>query len=208
VADEELSATYLAFADQECGDAPLYARLARGIAADRDLLALAARARSEIRPFYLILVATHFLVLKDPSHELARWYPDMAPGPPPATDPFPVFRQFCLERRGEITELLETRGIHANPPLRCSYLLPALALAETLGGRPIALVDVGSGAGLHLLFDEYSYRYSDGQRAGDPASPVLIECEVRGSHRPPVPAMMPSVLTRSGIDLVSDAPQR
>jgi hypothetical protein len=68
---------------------------------------------------------------------------------------------------------------------------------------------VGASAGLCLYPDRYSYRYDGGEplHPQDGASTVLLECATNGLV--PVPARLPEVVWRAGIDLapldVSDA---
>ena len=62
---EALAQRFVRFADQECGDyAPLYDRLARGIAGDPELLTLAAHTRSGQQAPLLLLAAVHYLLLR------------------------------------------------------------------------------------------------------------------------------------------------
>ena len=65
----------------------------------------------------------------------------------------------------------------------------------------LALIEVGASAGLNLLFDRYSYDYGAGRSAGDPGSPIQFACTLRGEVRPPIPASMPPVAARVGLDL-------
>jgi hypothetical protein len=62
---------------------------------------------------------------------------------------------------------------------------------------PLALVEVGTSAGLCLYPDRYSYEF-DGRPVGAPG-PVHVRCTTSGSV--PVPAGLPEVVARIGIDL-------
>ena len=87
---------------------------------------------------------------------------------------------------------------------RCAGLVAALAATQA-DGQELALVDVGTGAGLALHFDRYRYRFQGpGDQlitTGDPSSPVLIETEVRGAWPAPAPSRLPHVVERVGIDV-------
>lgn len=85
------------------------------------------------------------------------------------------------------------RATQTNEPARCSGLLPALALLD----GPLALVEVGTSAGLCLYPDRYSYEY-DGRPVGPPA-PVHLSCRTSGPV--PVPTGLPDVVARIGVDL-------
>jgi len=227
---DTLSRRFERFATLETGgSSPLYERLCLGIAHDPDMLALAAQARSQPVP-NLFLAAVHYLLLKGVPHPLAAFYPSVSPHPPapspeaeqrasgegesraplvkaakgsqPHGDPYPHFRAFCLEHRDAIMNLISTRLVQTNEVRRCAYLVPAFGwIARRAEGRPLALVDIGTSAGLNLLWDRFGYDYGDGQRVGDPNSPVQLTCEFRGERRPPIPAALPDAAFRVGLDL-------
>ena len=201
------------FAQREArASSPLYCRLASGVAGDKDLVALAAHARSGPTT-NLFLAAVHYLLLKGARHRLAEFYPTVSGSATIGGDPFPDFRVFCLEHVDEIRELLSTRKVQTNEVRRCGILLPAFNhIAMHASWRPFALVEVGASAGLLLLWDQYEYSYSgEGAPYGVHGSPVLVECAVRGRRRPPFPSVLPRVSRRMGIDLnpldVHDADQ-
>jgi hypothetical protein len=70
----------------------------------------------------------------------------------------------------------------------------------------MGLLDLGTSAGLNLLFDRYAYTYrqrSGGalRTAGDPASPVHLDCSV-GRELSELPLLRsPEVMDRAGLDL-------
>ena len=72
--------------------------------------------------------------------------------------------------------------------------------AASVGGLAAAVGLAGSraAAGLCLYPDEYQYRF-DGLSIGPPESLVRIDCAVSGDV--PVPAEVPEVVWRAGIDL-------
>jgi hypothetical protein len=201
---EALAQRFVRFANQECGDyAPLYDRLARGIASDPELLTIAAHTRSGQQAPLLLLAAVHSLLLGGADHALGAFYPSVTQrAAVPPGDPMPAFRTFCRDHRDALLELVSTGLVQTNEPRRCTFLLPAFAtVARLAGDRPLALIEVGASAGLNLLFDRYGYDYGAGQFAGNPASPVRFACALRGEVLPPIHAGMPPVATRVGIDL-------
>jgi hypothetical protein len=201
---EALAQRFVRFADQECGDyAPFYDRLARGIARDPELLSIAAHARSGQQAPNLLLAAVHYLLLRGADHPLGAFYPSVAPfAAVPPGDPVPAFRAFCRDHCDALIELVSAGLVQTNEPRRCTVLLPAFAtVARLAGGTPLALIEVGASAGLNLLFDRYGYDYGAGRSAGDPDAPVRFTCELRGAVLPPIPAGMPLVAARVGIDL-------
>ena len=86
-----------------------------------------------------------------------------------------------------------TRATQTNEAARCAALLPALAMVD----GPLALVEVGTSAGLCLYPDRYSYEY-DGRPVG-PRRPVHLRCTTNGDV--PIPTRPPQVVARIGIDL-------
>jgi hypothetical protein len=94
-----------------------------------------------------------------------------------------------------LSRVMLARRTQTNEPARCATLLPALA---GLPG-PLALIEVGASAGLTLLFDRYSYDFGGRViRGSDPEAPTL-RCAVSGPA--PVPAGIPDIAWRAGLDL-------
>lgn len=187
------------------GYSPLYERLSLSIADDPEVLRLVSdgKHRTAILPF-LLLGSVQYLLLKEADHPLASYFPsvvgydrELTPG-----DPYPAFRDFVLERGGEIERLVATRTVQTNEVQRCACLLPVFGLIyKEAIKRPLALIEIGSSAGLHLLWDKYGYSYGPGLQYGDLNSPVQLSCELRGSLLPPMPDPFPVVASRLGIDL-------
>jgi hypothetical protein len=201
-----MSQRFRVFAEAECRDSsPLYKRLALGIAADEELLRLAALSPpGQPRP-NLLLGAVHFLLLQNPAEPLVSFYPDLSSSPGSPAAAYPAFRDFCLSHREQIVEIITRRRVQTNEVRRCSYLYPAFChIARCARSCPLALIEIGTSAGLNLLWDRYTYWYHTQERtmhAGDPQSQVQIHCELRGPHIPPLPPETPTVACRVGIDL-------
>lgn len=177
---------------------PLYARLGPVVAGDERLLAIAAHAREGQLPANLLFAAVHYLLLGDPAHELAAWYPSL--GGTASGDPGPAFTAFCLERRDEIVALLRRRLVQTNVVRRSTVLRAGLAAVAALTAEPVTLLEVGSSAGAHLRFDEYRYDFG-GRTWGKASSPVVVPTEWRGEGAPPPLDPVPAIADRAGIDL-------
>jgi len=143
------------------------------------MLTLAAHARSTPESSFL-LTAAHYLLLGGEEEAVAAFYPSVAGEARGEGDPYPLFRDFCLEHAEELRTLISTRRVQQNEVRRCAQLLPAFGLVAERVGSPLALVEVGASAGLNLLFDRYSYDYGDGRLRGDTGSPVRL----RAARRP------------------------
>jgi hypothetical protein len=164
---------YRRFARSEvAGKSPLYAALAEGVANDPELLAFLDRRPPRQRQPNLLLAAIRLL------------------SGIPAD--FASFKAAVLAHRDAVAEILETRRTQTNEPGRCAPLLPLLAALP----QPLALLEVGASAGLCLLPDRYSYDYA-GHRVG--AAAVVFPCRPEGAV--PLPAELPEVAWRAGIDL-------
>ena len=122
----------------------------------------------------------------------ARWH-GVRPGP------YDGLRRALLHDWEPIRATVLSRATQTNEVGRCATLLPVLA---GLPG-PLALLEVGASAGLCLYPDRYSYRFTgDADLVLDPVggpSSVVLECEVHGD--PPLPAALPEVVWRAGLDL-------
>jgi hypothetical protein len=186
---------------------PLYEHLSTAIAEDTELLELSTSARAGQPPPNLLFAAVHYLLLRGCDHPLTQYFGSLVLQPRPPQDAWPVFRDFCLERRQEISALMSSRLVQTNEVGRSACLLPAFNYVSRLaGGRPLALIDVGASAGLNLLFDRFLIDY--GRLSwGDPDSPVRLSCELRGVLDPPIARAEasdhrePVVGFRAGIDI-------
>lgn len=182
----------------------IYETIVNGVADDSHLLDLVLAAPPSAHWPLPLLAAVHMLVLGEPMSPLAQRYADET-----TADPFPLFRQLCLDRRHEVAELMATRHIQTNECGRCAVLGPALTWLASGTDRPLARVDVGASAGLTLLADRYLLDYGSAGSTGPGDAAVTIECEVR-SGRAPISSTLPTLvaaigLDRAPIDLTDDA---
>ncbi|MHA1152715.1 MAG: DUF2332 domain-containing protein [Alphaproteobacteria bacterium] len=204
---EHLADVFHLFAERECrGVSPLYEVLARGVAADPRLLALAARARPGQPPPNMLLAAVHALLLKGVRDApLARFYPDLTTAPQAPAAVTPSFRAFCLAHEDAIVAILEARVVSTNEVARAACLLPAFAEAARQAAAPLHLIEVGASAGLLLNWDHYAYDYGDGKILGPPEATLTLYCEPRGlpesdQGAPVWPEFLPAIASRLGID--------
>jgi len=181
---------------------PLYLSLAVRVAEDSELLRVAAQAWEKNALPNLFFAAVHLLLLKGEHHQLAAFYPSLNNASRHYDYVYPYFRSFVLEHKDEIGEIITTRSVQTNEVGRCAALVPAFELiTRQARNRPLALIEIGSSAGLTLLWDRYHYRYDENLQCGPLNSPVQIECQLRGRRRPPVPERFPKIASRLGIDL-------
>ena len=164
---------YRAFADEAAPSSPVYALLSAAVAADDDVLRFLAALPKGKRHPTLLFGALRFL------------------------DGVPADGAELHDRvTGDADRLRTTmlsRATQTNEAARCTALLPVLAALDS----PLALVEVGTSAGLCLYPDRYSYEY-DGRPVG-PRRAVHLRCATTGPV--PVPTRLPEVVARIGIDL-------
>jgi hypothetical protein len=181
---------------------PLFAALARRCAEDKAILELCAVARRGQPIALFLLLAAQYLLFRSPGEELAGYFPSMTDTPKPAEEAFPVFREFCLERRSELTHLLGTRTVNAHLVERVNNILPVFHHIYSLTQEPLTLVEICCSAGLSLLFDEYYYDYGAAGRLGKEDATVRLACKVIGDSRLALESL-PPVAERVGVDLVT-----
>ncbi len=200
--DAELVEHFSAFARSAHPRAPLYTALSNQVARDPSLYRLLDHAPVQQRLPVLLFASVHALLLEEPGHELAQWYPNLTVDHrSPSDRALPgVFARFVADHRAPLEHLVATRTTQTNEVGRCALFLPALGLvADEVG--PIGHLDVGASGGLNLLLDQYEYHYRDEGGTmttvgGD--SPVVITCDIRGDV--PIPTTLPTIARRCGVD--------
>lgn len=178
-APESTSQWYARFAATDArGQSPVYEAWALGVAGDAELLAAIDELPPQRRHPPLVFAVTRLLGAR--AGGFAEW------------------RDWTLAHWPRVRAEAEVRLTQTNEPLRSAALMPALARIP----GPIALLEVGTSAGLCLYPDRYSYSY-DGREPlhpADGASTVLLECSTNGLVAPPT--ALPDVVWRAGTDLV------
>ncbi len=177
----------------------IYTHLSGIIAQDAQLLDLYEDLPAEkLRPV-LLFAAVHFLILQGAQHKLARIYE--APTAKTSVQEAPVqFKDFCDEFHDEIVQVMRKRNIQTNEVNRCIGLVPALMVVTRKVSRPLGLIEMGSSAGLGLLFDRFRYDYGGDSVVGLPGSNVRCHTTLRGPA-PPYQSSISEVDYRIGIDI-------
>ncbi|GAB3624067.1 hypothetical protein GCM10027418_21510 [Mariniluteicoccus endophyticus] len=181
-ADASIVDLYAWFADETAASSPTWERLCRWIAADAAAEPLRERLHGlpgmKRQPNLFLGAAKMLGAPLEPGTDHLAW----------------------VERHWpDVEGVVLTHATQTNEPGRCATLLPYLAGV----GERLALVEVGMSAGLCLVPDRYAYawRRPDGvvDRLGDAGAPLLA-CDVDDEDLP-LPATMPEVVWRAGIDL-------
>jgi hypothetical protein len=177
---DRLAAEYRRFSVEDTpGRSELYTEITGAVAEDRGLLAILCELEPVKRQPNLLLAAVRHL------------YGDFARD-------WPQFRERFFARRAEALQIIRTHRTQTNEPARCALILPVLASLP----QPLALLEVGTSAGLCLLPDRYGYDYGLGRRLGRPAldgTGPVFRCEVNDAT--PVPTALPEIVWRAGLDV-------
>ncbi len=176
-----LSEKFNQFAIYECkGSSPLYESLSLKIAEDPKMLELASKSKEGQPVPNLFFGAVHYLLMNGYKHPLAEFFPSLTEKPAPAENVYPVFVDFCVKYSDVIIGLLKSKIVQTNEVRRCSYLYLIFSHIFQLAKKPLALVEIGTSAGLQLFVDQYSYSYGTGIKFGNLDSAVHLTSEIRG----------------------------
>lgn len=192
---------FATFARETRASSPLYAHLSDALAADDEVAAIIEVAPLAQRRATLVFAAVHDLLLRGVEQgALAAYYSSIGGDRPPDAAATTAFLDVLDRHRAAIADRLRTRSTQTNEPGRTSGLCAALSWLQTRthpgpgGGdaRRLALVEVGTSAGLLLHLDRYTHRFVTGPggtthrsaASSDPedgsSPPVLIETRCLG----------------------------
>ena len=105
------------------------------------------------------------------------------------------------ERREWLRRFLSRQSVQTNEVQRSWILLPCfLEIVRRTGSETLDLIELGSSAGLNLVWDRYGYRYVQGIW-GDPDAGLVLSGEERRLVPDDLLRLTPSVRHRRGIDL-------
>ncbi|MDR6555069.1 DUF2332 domain-containing protein [Paenibacillus qinlingensis] len=197
-----LSDRFRIFAERECKNSSrLYEHLAGNIANDLELLQLAAHSKPGQPVPNLLLGAVHYLLLSGVEHELASYYASVVDNPKVSTGAIDSFKDFCKQNEKEIIQLVANKLVQTNEVRRCAYLYPSFCHIYEMSKKPLTLLEIGTGAGLQLMWDKYAYSYKSNHKYGSLQSTLEISAEIKGDKFPFLLEHSPPVIRRIGLDL-------
>lgn len=177
---------------------PLYEVFALTVAATEALLDLASYCRKGQPAPNLLFAAVQDVLLRGVEHPLREFYDAFVETARPSEEAGEPFKDFCQRYRDEIKSLIAVRLVQTNEVRRCVCLQAAFAMVvQTMGDRRLALIELGTSAGLNLCWDQYDY----GPDFLTNDSSLKLDTEWRGTKRPPRWMRKPEVCYRGGIDL-------
>jgi hypothetical protein len=178
----------------------LTAALFEAIAGDDRLLETIASLPADRLPALLAAAAITLLARRDTSAAINAYFPEPGRPQPPFDDGFfPTLRGFCSTHLDDILSICRERRYQMNEVARCTQVACGMAATVRASEEPVALVDLGTGAGLALELDRYHHRVG-GRSLGPPESAVRLSCSLRGPRIPPLTGL-PLIAERVGIDL-------
>ncbi|AJD89819.1 hypothetical protein JMA_05020 [Jeotgalibacillus malaysiensis] len=203
--NSQLSHAFKQFAIEQCeGSSPFYKALSLNIAEDSEILDICQDAKEGQPVPNLLFGAVQYLLTKEPHHVLRAFYPSLTEKPETGQSPFPAFKEFVLTHHEQIRNLLKTRRVQTNEVRRCAYLYPVFVSLYREVKKPLSLIEIGTSAGLQLLWDQYAYSYGD-TLYGNQSSMLTLSSKVRNGRLPALSESMPPINRRVGVDLnISD----
>ena len=196
-----LSNMFKRFSEEECkGTSELYEFLSLQIASDEQLLELSTYVSEGQPKPNMLFGAVHYLLLQGSNHQLKDYYESITNPPKNKEGSFPLFKDFCLKNKQKIINIVKSKLVQTNEVRRCAYLYPTFCYAFNQVNKPLAMIEIGTSAGLQLMWDKFSYSYGNDNKFGDVNSTVHITAEVKG-ERPEIPISSPPVKSRIGVDL-------
>jgi hypothetical protein len=190
-------------------DSPFYASLLEAAAGDVEaggpVWAVLAGHEAAPRGWMLglrLMGAVHRLVLEGKARELARFYTSVG-GVPSEREAWEAFRRVLERNRDELRQLID-RPIQTNEVGRSAGLVGGFLTVAQRFGLPLRLLEVGTSAGLNLLWDQFFYLADEDREDGaapaswgEERSPVRLGGIV---GRPPFDVRDVGVAERRGCD--------
>jgi hypothetical protein len=134
----------------------------------------------------------HALALGGKDVALSAAYPPNAAG-----DLQSAVRAAIIRHDGWLRAWLD-QPPQTNETGRSAVLLPGFLAISRATRLPLALLEIGSSAGLNLFFDRFRYRYGDAEW-GDPAYPAMLAPQMRGAVPDLTGAL--KIASRAGSDI-------
>lgn len=199
--ETNLTRRFLQFAKKECeNSSPLYEFLSYQIAEDSVLQKLASQIPVE-QPIPNLFFASIQYLLMEQDDLLKSYYPSFTDTPLPIQESFVPFKEFVLKNQESLLELFKTKLVQTNEVRRCSYLYPMFTEIYKEQRKPLALIEIGTSAGLQLGVDQYNYFYNEEIEVTNTPSGLTIPSKNIGDPLPSSIHSSPIVKTRIGIDL-------
>ncbi|WP_042474342.1 DUF2332 domain-containing protein [Bacillus ndiopicus] len=181
---EQLILSFNRFAEIEAKNrSPLYYFWCKKIIQDPEMLQLLTHIpKSQPKP-NLFFATIQFLLMK---HEdaLKKYMPSFVVSPLPVEDSYFALQQFVKKHEQELLYCFQTKRVQTNEVRRSAYLYPIFSDIAKRAEKPLALIEIGTSAGLLLNIDKYRYEVKQGDHYihfGNLKSKVIIKSENLGN---------------------------
>lgn len=190
------------FAERYFDTSELYQFLLWRIADDNELLELGTYCVPGQPEPNMLLGAVHRRLFDTPEAPLAQYFPDLNSSPKPLQESFPAFREFTLDNKDSIIEILSTRLVQTNEVQRSAVLFPAfMTMHRRFKERPMHCIEIGASAGLNLNWNRYQYVYNDGIAYGSKNSELTLNGRFKTGVYPDLSGEVPEICHRIGVDV-------
>ena len=181
---EKLILSFTRFAEIETkNNSSLYYFWCKKIIHDEEMLQLLIQIpESQPKP-NLFFAAIQFLLMKydDP---LKRYIPSFVLNPLPIEESYLALQKFVKKYEQALIQCFQTRRVQTNEVRRSAYLYPIFSDIAKRAQKPLALIEIGTSAGLLLNVDKYCYEVKEGDSFiyyGHLESQVLLKSENIGN---------------------------
>ena len=200
---KQVSLQFKTFAMDCIGSSRIYEFLSHRISKDHQILELSMNTKNGQPVPNLLFAAVHYLLLKGKDHPLKEFYPSVSEHPRKIdeSDIFTNFKAFCLEYKDDVVYMLQNKLVQTNEVRRCAYLYPVFCWIYNKIEKPLSLIEIGTSAGLQLLWDHFSYSYGDTKIYGNKQSDIHLTSEIRGESQVNFLPNPPLVASKVGVDL-------
>lgn len=196
-----ISEQFQHFAKYECeNSSKLYEILSYQIAQDQALIEIASHIPIGQPKPNLLFASVQYLLLntQDP---LKAYYSSFTENPLPIEEAFLPFKKFVLNNEDSLKALFQTKLVQTNEVRRCAYLYPLFTEIYREHQKPLALIEIGTSAGLQLGVERYNYLYNEELFVMNSENTLTLSSTNTGEPLPPSICSTPNVKTRIGIDL-------
>ena len=196
-----LRKSFQTFAQAEAAtSSPLYEFLSDKVADDEELLEIIHYIPNTQPKPNLFFAAVHYLLMHV-EHPLRHYYPSLTNSPLPVYESYPLFKSFVLNHQEQLKQLFQQKLVQTNEVRRSAYLYPLIASIYGHEQKPLALIEIGSSAGLLLALDHYNYRYNNDLFINLHGHPFTVQSVNSGNPLPTSITNKPEIKERIGIDL-------
>jgi len=185
---------------QAKGSSDLYYFLSHRIVEDEELVTIVSEIPASQPKPNLFFASMQYLVSKTVS-PLRSYYPSLTDVPLPVKQSFEPFKEFALHHKDQLIELFHTKLVQTNEVRRAAYLYPLFLRISEETQKPLALIEIGTSAGLLLCLDAYNYEYGNGIKITNAEDSILIASNNKGEKLPSYIYSKLQINNRIGIDL-------